>query len=79
MPYQLPRKRTEQDAYNQNLQQKFAATRRVTTPEPTATAPQHDTLAQLRELGQLHTSGVLSDGEFTLLKAKLLGTDASGS
>ena len=79
MPYQLPRNATQQDAYNRNLQQSFAATRRVTTPEPTATAPRHDTLAELRELGQLHTSGALSDEEFARAKAKVLGTDASGS
>lgn len=33
-----------------------------------------DTIAKLKELGELNASGVLSDEEFTVAKAKLLGT-----
>jgi hypothetical protein len=50
-------------------------------PEPApeqAPEPQHvDTntkLAQLRELGQLHTSGVLDDAEFELQKSQILNS-----
>ena len=30
-------------------------------------------MAKLKELAQLHSSGVLSDAEFTAAKAKILG------
>ena len=39
-------------------------------PPPTAAA---DPIAQLKELGELHQSGVLTDEEFAAQKAKLLG------
>jgi hypothetical protein len=35
-------------------------------------APQQDTLEQLKQLGELHTSGVLTDAEFEAQKAKIL-------
>lgn len=44
-------------------------------PPPPAPAPsQADTLAQLKELGELRASGVLTEEEFAAQKAKLLGT-----
>jgi hypothetical protein len=39
--------------------------------EPPA-AVQQDTLEQLKQLGELHTSGVLTDAEFEAQKAKIL-------
>ncbi len=48
--------------------------------EPTDPAPAAaggvtaDTTARLRELGQLHEQGVLTDEEFASEKAKVLGT-----
>jgi hypothetical protein len=42
-------------------------------PPPTAAAAAADPIEQLRELGQLHDSGVLTDEEFAAQKAKLLG------
>jgi hypothetical protein len=39
-------------------------------PEP---EPEEDTNAQLQNLAQLHTQGVLTDEEFAAAKAKLLG------
>ena len=36
-------------------------------------APEDDTNAQLQNLAQLHTQGVLTDEEFAAAKAKLLG------
>jgi hypothetical protein len=42
-------------------------------PAPAAAAPEADLTAQLAQLGSLHSSGVLSDAEFTSAKAKLLG------
>jgi hypothetical protein len=67
MPYQLPRQRTQQAAYNRNLQDEFAATRRVPPPVP---AP--DVTARLKELAQLHADGALSDAEFAAAKARVL-------
>ena len=40
---------------------------------PQAAAPAADPIAQLKELGELHESGVLTDEEFAAQKAKLLG------
>jgi hypothetical protein len=42
-------------------------------PALAAPAPQID-MAQLKQLGDLHTAGVLSDEEFAAAKAKILGT-----
>lgn len=38
-----------------------------------AGAPEESQIDKLRELGDLHTSGVLTDQEFTAAKGKLLG------
>jgi hypothetical protein len=40
---------------------------------PQPAAPAADPIAQLKELGQLHEQGVLTDEEFAAQKAKLLG------
>jgi hypothetical protein len=42
-------------------------------PAPAPAAPAQDPIAQLKELGELHQSGVLTDEEFATQKAKLLG------
>lgn len=41
-------------------------------PEPTASGLTDDTLAKLKQLGELHAAGVLNDQEFSQAKAKLL-------
>ena len=38
-----------------------------------AAAPEDDATAQLQNLAQLHTQGVLTDEEFAAAKAKILG------
>lgn len=43
-------------------------------PPPAAPAPGSDLTAQLQQLAQLHSAGVLSDEEFAAAKAKLLGS-----
>jgi len=44
-------------------------------PPPAASGTDTNTkLAQLRELGQLHTSGVLDDAEFELQKSQILNS-----
>jgi hypothetical protein len=40
---------------------------------PPAAAPEDDASAQLQNLAQLHTQGVLTDEEFAAAKAKILG------
>jgi Short C-terminal domain len=71
MPFALPRHRTEQAAYNRQLQEQFESTRRVAPAVPAA-APR-DPIADLKELAALHASSALTDAEFETAKAKLLG------
>ena len=61
MPYTLPRSRMAQDAYNQQLREAYASTRRVAPFAPESPpASRRDPLAHLKELGELHRSGVLT-------------------
>jgi hypothetical protein len=39
---------------------------------PPAAPPQQDNIAKLKELGELHAQGILTDEEFAAQKAKLL-------
>lgn len=71
MPYSLPRNRTQQAAYNRQLQERFQSTHRVAAPRPAAA--QRDPIAQLKDLAALHESGALTDAEFASAKADLLG------
>jgi len=68
MPYSLPRSRELQDAYNEQLRQAYESTRRVARSG-------RDPLARVRELADLHRSGMLTDDEFSAAKAKLLDLD----
>jgi hypothetical protein len=43
-------------------------------PPPAAAPPAADPIEQLKELGQLRDSGVLTDEEFAAQKAKILGS-----
>ena len=69
-----------QQQYDQAYQQGAAdaqAQQQVSTPPPqpapAPAAPAPDITAQLQQLAQLHTAGVLSDEEFAAAKQKLLG------
>jgi hypothetical protein len=42
-------------------------------PAPAPPAPAADPIEQLRQLGELHEQGVLTDAEFAAQKAKILG------
>jgi hypothetical protein len=79
MPYRVPRAPVQQEAYNRQLQESFAATRRVAPPQPgsdtAGPAPDRDPVADLKEVAQLHATGVLNDAEFALAKAKILGAN----
>ena len=70
MPFALPRNRTEQAAYNRQLQERFDSTRR--RPEAVPAAAPRDPIADLQELAALHEAGVLTDAELQAAKAKLL-------
>ena len=69
-------------AAKKNRDDKLAAEQQGSTPEagPTDPAPAAsggvtaDTTERLRELGQLHEQGVLTDEEFANEKAKVLGS-----
>jgi Short C-terminal domain len=70
MPFSMPRNRTQQAAYNGQLQAKFNTTRRLPPPVPSA-APPHDPAAAMEQLEDLRRSGILTDAEFDTAKAKL--------
>jgi hypothetical protein len=77
MPYRRPRPVTQQGVYNTHLQERFDATRRAPRPVPAleaTAAPERDATANLRQLNELHASGVLNDSEFAAAKARLTGT-----
>jgi hypothetical protein len=61
----------DQAAYEQQA----AAQQTASAPPPAAPAePAEDpTVAKIKELGELHSQGLLSDEEFAAAKAKLLG------
>ena len=60
----------DQQAYDQQQQQQQQY---APPPPPPAAAPEDDSTAQLQNLAQLHTQGVLTDEEFAAAKAKILG------
>jgi hypothetical protein len=74
LPYSLPRNIQQQREYNMEMQEKFNATKRVRAPEP-----ERSLATRLRELADLHDSGVLSDDEFATFKAKLLADDGNAT
>jgi hypothetical protein len=61
----------EQDAQQQPQQQQAAAP--VAAAPPTAASTTDDKLDQLKQLGELKASGVLTEAEFEAQKAKILG------
>ena len=52
----------------------LAAALAATAAMPMAAPAAADPIAQLKELGELHQSGVLTDEEFAAQKAKILGS-----
>lgn len=69
MPYSLPQRRSDQAAYNRQMQARYQSTLR----KPPAHPSSRPDLEALAELGELHRSGVLTDDEFEQAKAKVLG------
>ncbi len=66
--------RRQQGRWAQQEQQQWEQEQAGAAQAPAAAAPaqQEDPMAKLKELGQLHDSGVLTDEEFTTAKAKIL-------
>ena len=55
-------------------EQDQAAYAQQAPPQQAPAAPAADPIAQLKELGELRDSGVLTDEEFAAQKAKILGS-----
>jgi hypothetical protein len=65
--------RRQANKWSQQEQQEQAPQYEQAPPPPAPAAPStDDKLAQLKELGQLKDSGVLTDAEFEAQKAKIL-------
>ena len=70
----------EAQAYEQQMQQQQYAEQQAAAappppapaPAPAAAAPGDDMVAELKKLGDLKASGLLTDDEFSAAKAKLL-------
>ena len=73
-------KYTDRDAQiaaerEQAYQQQTAAAARPCRPRPhRPLRPQSDMIQQLKDLGELHAQGILTDEEFAAQKAKILGS-----
>ncbi len=56
----------------QYAQQQQYAEPQYAEPAPAPAAPEKDMMTQLKELGELHDQGILTDEEFAAQKAKIL-------
>jgi hypothetical protein len=70
MPFARPLTRTDQAAYNRQLQERFESTRRVAPAVPASA--QRDPIADLKALAALRNDGVLTDAEVEVAKARVL-------
>ena len=62
-----------QMAYQQDMQQQYAQQAPPPPPPPAPAADTGSNIEQLKQLGELHAQGILTDEEFAAEKAKLLG------
>lgn len=65
--------RKQQGRWAEQEQQQYAAQAAAAPPPAPAPAAEEDPYAKLKQLGELHDSGVLTDEEFAAAKAKILG------
>jgi hypothetical protein len=75
--YRMGRKREEQNAYNEQAHEAYSATMETppsASPSMLAGDGGSDEVAELERLAQLHSSGALTDDEFSAAKASLLGS-----
>jgi membrane protease subunit (stomatin/prohibitin family) len=64
--------RRQEGRWASQEQQQQQAAQPAYAPAPAAPPAQEDQIEKLKELGQLHESGVLTDEEFAAAKAKIL-------
>ena len=64
--------RRQAQRYDEQDQQQYAE-QQAQYQQPPPAPPEADPNAQLQDLAQLHTQGVLTDEEFAAAKAKILG------
>jgi hypothetical protein len=64
----------EAEAYEQQQYAAQVAAQAPPPPPPAAAPSEEDKLAQLKQLGDLKASGVLTEEEFAAQKAKILGS-----
>ena len=73
--YHAGKRRSEQDAYNEQASAAYASTQsqpQYAAPAPAPAQPV-DATGELERLAKLHDSGALTDQEFGAAKAQLLG------
>jgi hypothetical protein len=64
--------RRQANRWSDQEQQQYAEQQAAAPPpQPAAAGP--DPIEQLKQLGELHTQGILTDEEFAVQKAKILG------
>lgn len=64
----------DEQAYQDQQEQNPPPQQQYAAPPPPAPAPGSDYINQLKELGELHSQGVLTDEEFAAQKAKILSS-----
>lgn len=72
LPIGLPRDPRGQAQWNALTVESYASTRR-TQQTDAGSNPRDDPISSLRELAALHETGALTDEEFALAKARVLG------
>ena len=77
MPYRLPRRPRSRSATTGSCSN--SSTRRAAYRRPMIGAPdpRPDTVTALKELAELHASGMIDDAEFAAAKAKVLDGDSA--
>ena len=64
--------RRQQNRWAQQEDQQYAQQQPQVAPPPQPAPPARDTVAQLKDLAELKSQGILTDAEFDAQKAKLL-------
>jgi hypothetical protein len=66
--------RRQQNRWAQQEDQQYAQQQPQYAPPPAAAPPARDQVAQLKDLAELKSQGILTDAEFDAQKAKILAT-----
>ncbi len=66
--------RRQQNRWAQQEDQQYAQQQPQYAPPPQPAAPARDPVAQLKDLAELKSQGILSDAEFEAQKAKILSS-----